>query len=304
MFITITGELGSGKTTVAKLLNQEYGFDIYSTGSIQREIAKEKGITTLELNQLMSNDINNIYDKMIDEKTIELSQNNVGKDIVFDSRMAWHFVEKSFKVYVTVDSYVAANRVIMADRGKEEQYDSLEEAAGSLLKRKRLEDSRFAEIYSVNTTDFSNYNLIIDSTSISPDLLAEFVFEKAKSENEKQEIYLSPQRLFPTRTIQDINRNYVMNLKDNADNTPIEIIEFDNYYFIVDGHHRVCSKIQTGEKIVPVTILKTNDKGYVEKYNKRAEEIVRMSKESYYDWENFNEIKFFGYPDLTENKVW
>ena len=32
MFITITGELGSGKTTIAKILNQEYGFVFYSTG--------------------------------------------------------------------------------------------------------------------------------------------------------------------------------------------------------------------------------------------------------------------------------
>lgn len=296
MFITITGELGSGKSTIAKLINQEYGFEVYSTGRIQREIAKEKGITTLELNQQMSNDINNIYDKMIDEKTVELSQNSIGKNIVFDSRMAWHFVKESFKVYVTVDPYVAASRVIMAGRGKEEQYRTIEEATKSLLKRKELEDSRFAEMYFVNTTDFDNYDLIIDSTSISASELAGIVIKKARSEKKKQEIYLSIQRLFPTQTIRNINPNYVRKLKIDANNTPIEIVEFHGFYYIIDGHHRICSMIQNGEKLVPVIILKVN-KGYIDKYNKKVEEIVKIPKGNYYDWEDFNSIKFFGYPD-------
>lgn len=297
MFITITGELGSGKTTIAKILEQDYGFDFYSTGSIQREIAKEKGITTLELNQQMSNDKNNTYDKMIDDKTVEISRENFEKDIVFDSRMAWHFVEKSFKVYVTVDSYMAANRVIKADRGAEEHYQSVEEAAKSLRKRKRLEDSRFAEIYSVNTVDFANYNLVIDSTFILPNELAEFVLEKAKNQSVEQEIFLSPQRLFPTQTIRDINPEYVMELKNNTDNDPVEIVEYNGFYFIVNGHHRVCAKLQNGEKLICVKMLSIDDKGYVEKYNKKVEKIVRISKRDFYDWEDFNEMRFLAYPD-------
>lgn len=290
MFITITGELGSGKTTVAKILNQKYGFEFYSTGSIQREIAKEKGITTLELNQQMSNDVNNIYDKMIDDKTIQISRENSGKDIVFDSRMAWHFVESSFKVYVTVDSYVAANRVIQADRGAEEKYQTLEEAARSLQKRKRLEDSRFGEIYSVRTTDFTNYDLIVDSTSVSPDELAEFVLEKSKSLRARREIYLSPQRLFPTKMVQELQA-------EEADGAPVEIVEFNGFYFIINGHHSVCSKIQKGEKLIPVKILNVDGNGSVEGDNRKAEEIVGVSKKCYSDWETFNAMKFSGYPD-------
>lgn len=297
MFITITGELGSGKTTIGKILNQEYGFEFYSTGSIQREIAKEKGITTLELNQQMSNDVNNRYDKMIDDKTIEISRKNLGKDIVFDSRMAWHFVEESFKVYVTVDSYMAANRVIKADRGAEEHYQSIDEAAKSLLKRKRLEDSRFAEIYSVNTTDFANYDLIIDSTSGLPDELAKFILEKAKNPNAEQEIYLSPQRLFPTKPIQAINPDQVMEWRDKAEDKPIDIMEYNGFYFIVNGHHRVCSAIRRGDKLVPVKMLHADEEGYAEKYNKKVEEISKTPKDYFYDWEESNAMKFLGYPD-------
>lgn len=297
MFITITGELGSGKSTVAKLLVQEHGFTYYSTGSIQREIAKEKGITTLELNQLMTNDINNEYDKMIDDKTIEISREKVGQDLVFDSRMAWHFVEQSFKVYVVVDNYVAANRVITAGRGREEQYSSVEEAAKSLQKRKQLEDQRFAEMYAVNTTDFSNYDLIIDSSSVSPEELVGIVFEKAKRDTGKQEIYLSPLRLFPTQTVKDINSDQVTGPADSGDDAPIEVIEHNHVYYIVSGHHRLCAQISKGAKLVPVTILRIDDIGYVEKYKKRVEDLVKLPKEIYADWENLNNIKFFSYPD-------
>ena len=43
--ITISGMLGSGKSTVAKLLAQKLGYEYYSTGNAQREIAKKKAMT-------------------------------------------------------------------------------------------------------------------------------------------------------------------------------------------------------------------------------------------------------------------
>ncbi len=56
MFITINGQLGSGKSEICKILREEYGFDVFHTGKIQREYARELGISTLELNQLCNKD--------------------------------------------------------------------------------------------------------------------------------------------------------------------------------------------------------------------------------------------------------
>lgn len=296
MYITITGELGSGKSTVAQLLCDKYGFTKYSTGTIQREIAKEKGITTLELNQQMSNDVNNKFDAMIDNKTIEISRNNIGKDIVYDSRMAWHFVEESFKVYVTVDIHVAANRVIMADRGQEEHYDSLEEAAKSLIKRKQLEDSRFAQIYSVNTTDFDNYDLIVDSTVLSPDELAEFIMEKAKEENKQHEVFLSPQRLYPTKNVKDINSESADGFKNSEADKPIDVVACNGFYYIINGHNKVCAKIQSGEKLISANVYNADEKGWVEKYGKNVDELVKMPETCYREWEGHTGVKFLAYP--------
>ena len=52
MKISITGDLGSGKTTVAKLLCAKLGYSYFSTGAIQRELAQKLGVDTLSLNKI------------------------------------------------------------------------------------------------------------------------------------------------------------------------------------------------------------------------------------------------------------
>lgn len=39
MQISITGKLGSGKSTVCKMIRDRYDYEIFSTGAIQRELS-------------------------------------------------------------------------------------------------------------------------------------------------------------------------------------------------------------------------------------------------------------------------
>ena len=48
MNITITGNLGSGKSSVAKIL-KEKGYEYSSTGNVFRQLAMEKGLSVEEL---------------------------------------------------------------------------------------------------------------------------------------------------------------------------------------------------------------------------------------------------------------
>ena len=43
MHITLTGNLGSGKSTLSKILEADYGYEIFSTGKVIRKIAEEHG---------------------------------------------------------------------------------------------------------------------------------------------------------------------------------------------------------------------------------------------------------------------
>lgn len=205
MHITITGNLGSGKSTICRLLNEKYGYEVYSTGKIQRELAKQMNMTTLELNQLMCSDKK--YDTMIDDETARISRENRNKDIIFDSRLAWHFVEHSFKVFVSVSLDVAAERVMKDQRGNVESYSSLEEAKSLLARRAATERARYKDIYNLNYMDFDNYNLVIDSTYTTPELIAGIILHEAKEFYKDNKAYgklkhlLSPERLISTDDI-------------------------------------------------------------------------------------------------------
>ncbi len=197
MHITLTGNLGSGKSTVCKRLEQEYGYEIFSTGKIIRQIADEMGISVLEMNDLMTKD--HKYDKMIDDASARISRENPQKNILFDSRLAWNFVESSFKVFLSVDLSVAAMRVFSdAKRGKVESYKSVEEAKEQLRMRAENEDRRYRELYRIDYFDFNNYNLILDSSYASPELVSEVLFSEAKRHTNDEDtgrILISPKRL-------------------------------------------------------------------------------------------------------------
>src|ERR1051325_4407656 len=106
--ISITGDLGSGKSSVAKELCKFLGYEYFSTGNIQRELARTKGMDTLEMNYYAEK--NKGIDKLIDNNLIQINKEN--KSYVLDSRLAWHFVKDSFKIYLTVLPEIAAKRVL------------------------------------------------------------------------------------------------------------------------------------------------------------------------------------------------
>jgi len=54
--IVINGDLGSGKTAVAIDLARRLGLRRVSTGDLHREIARERRLTTLQLNRQAEDD--------------------------------------------------------------------------------------------------------------------------------------------------------------------------------------------------------------------------------------------------------
>ena len=103
MNITITGNLGSGKSSIGKIL-KEKGYEIVSTGNIFRQLAMDKGLSVEEFNRQVNEATRNgdrSVDKMIDDTTAKIGRER--DNIMFDSRLAWHFVPDSFKVFVITD---------------------------------------------------------------------------------------------------------------------------------------------------------------------------------------------------------
>lgn len=200
MHITLTGNLGSGKSTIGKIMSEKYGYEIYSTGKVIRELAAERGISVLEMNQLMQSDPQ--YDNLVDDTTRRISLEHK-EDLFFDSRLAWHFAVNTFKVFLSVDIDEAARRVYNDNRGDVEAYSSVEEARSQLIDRAHTEDTRYKDIYGIDYFRFGNYNLVLDSTYSAPELLASILQEEkeryeaalAAGEQPATRILLSPNRL-------------------------------------------------------------------------------------------------------------
>ena len=190
MLISITGKLGSGKSTICNILKERYGFEIFSTGTINREFARSLGITTLELNERLKTDPG--LDKQIDGTVTRLSIEKKDEKLIFDSRMAWHFAKDTFKIFLTIDPMEAARRVMNNQRGAEERYESIDDACAGLLKRGNVERERFIQIYGVDYFDNNNYNLIVDTTSRTPDEIVNIIMENYESYCNDNATYISP----------------------------------------------------------------------------------------------------------------
>ena len=165
--ISLAGDLGSGKSTVGKLLAEKFGAQMYSTGTIQRELAAKMNMTTLELNKY--SETHPEVDDMIDDGLRALNEKDVS--VVIDSRMAWHFVPSSFSVYMSADPAVAAARIMNAGR-ESEPFKSLDEAVRSIAERRQSEQARYMHLYGVDIKDLKNYDFVIDTSDISPKTVA------------------------------------------------------------------------------------------------------------------------------------
>ena len=205
MHITITGRLGSGKTTVCRILSDKYGYEIYSTGKINRAIAAEKGITALEMNELMAKDLS--FDHMIDDAVSRISREMRDRTLIFDSRMAWHFACDSFKVFMHIDPAIAAKRVMADDRGAVEKYTDADDARRQLLARATAENTRYRRIYGTDNLDYRNFDLVADSATITPEALAALIlsefelYRSSPAEYGSPKLMLSPLAIYPTATV-------------------------------------------------------------------------------------------------------
>jgi cytidylate kinase len=86
--------------------------------------------------------------------------------LVIDSRMAWHWMPLSFKVFLVLDPYTAAERIFhhLQDEGRmSEAATSVQEVRNSIDRRFASEQKRYAALYGVNATDPLNFDVVINT---------------------------------------------------------------------------------------------------------------------------------------------
>lgn len=244
MNITITGNLGSGKSSIGKVL-KEKGYEIVSTGNIFRELAMEKGLSVEAFNKQVNEAAargDRSVDKMIDDTTAKIGRER--DHIMFDSRLAWNFVPDSFKVFVMTDIDEASRRVFHDSvRANSESYESQEACKKALVHRQEMESVRFREIYEIDYYDMSNYNLVIESTNAAPAEIAAEILDKL-------EIY---QKGGFTR-LMELNPSSVFVGTDAEKSGEIMVNELNGTWFLKSGADKLVQAIAEGRRFVPVIV--------------------------------------------------
>jgi cytidylate kinase len=278
--IAISGDLGSGKSTIAAGLSRRLGLRIVSMGGIYREMAQARGLTALQLNQRAERDEE--IDARVDRTQREMAAS--AEPLIVDSRLGWHFFTEAFKVHLIVDPEVAARRVLSRPADGVESYNSIEEAGRRLRERSESERARFIVKYGVDKSRLRNYSMVCDTTRVTPEEAAERIIaafdrfpdeadDAGASDASKPLLLLDPARVHvgretesesagsesagpesvgaasagsgPARITEDIVR-----VEDSVD-----VCCTDSRFSLVDGHERLRSALQAGERLIRARLI-------------------------------------------------
>ena len=175
MIISISGTPGSGKSTVGRLLAKKLNFKHYSSGDFMRDMAEEQKISLLELSKQAETDPT--IDQEIDDRQIQLGIKE--DDFIIDARLGYHFIKKAKKIYLDADIDERSKR-ILADIIRTEHNITLEKTKKDILTRQESEKRRYQEYYRLNPYDQSQYDLIIDTTKLTPKEVVEKILDFIK----------------------------------------------------------------------------------------------------------------------------
>ena len=168
--ISLAGDLAAGKGTVSKILIKDLDYGIYRNGEYARKLARDMGLDITSFNAYL-------VDHPEIDLQIEKSASEYAKDhdnFIIDARLGWYAVPESFKVYLRVDIDVAAQRAFNdLNRKSSESFATVEEQKADMQKRFKMENERYWNLYHVRKEDMSNYDLVVDTTNMTPEEVAE-----------------------------------------------------------------------------------------------------------------------------------
>ncbi len=179
--ITIAGSLGSGKSSTAKKVSEILNYKHYSTGDFMRKIADQMSIPLAELSKIAETDIS--IDKMLDDKNLEIG---LEENIVLDSRLGFHFIPHSFKVFLELDPTIASERILHdknfnPNRHKESDgaFDTSESIKEKINTRLDSERKRYKDLYQIEDhTSHLNFDLVINTEKIPLEQVCKKVIEE------------------------------------------------------------------------------------------------------------------------------
>ena len=169
--ISVSWLAGSGKSSLVNAIVKKYGMTTADVGQIFRQRAVAKWLTIAEYDTLVASNPQEDVEMDNDFKQVV---ENCPWDIIVWRRMWFHLLPNIISIRLNVSPEQWAERVFLADRGKQEKkYATVEEALQANQDRMAKLRERLLKLYGVDFTDMSHYMKIIDTTDKSFDQVLE-----------------------------------------------------------------------------------------------------------------------------------
>lgn len=259
--ISLAGDLGSGKSTVAAILTEALGAEYYSTGRIVRGIAERLNMSIAELNSYM--ETHPEIDTEIDDGLRALSDDE--RALIIDSRMAWYFVKGTFRVYMTVDLETAALRIMYANR-KGEHCSTLSDTVDETRQRRASERKRYLEQYGTDIMDLMSYDFVVDTTSASPEEVAEAIISAYRAWQRDSAFRLAainPDRLsYPDDEPDgELLLEYSDALEEGKELPVIDVFEENGEFCVLTSPEAALAHALAMHTFVPVRLVRASSMG-------------------------------------------
>ncbi len=165
MRITISGPPGSGKSTLSKMLSVKLGLELVSMGDIFRKLANDRCMSLDEFGTLAK--CNDEIDRKLDEAQKKIAMEK--DDIILEGRLSGFLVDADLKVWLKAPLKIRAERIAKREN------KSVSSAMKETSEREECERVRYLNYYKIDIRDLSVYDIVIDSTKLSPEEIYEIV---------------------------------------------------------------------------------------------------------------------------------
>lgn len=163
--ITIGGDVGAGKTTLATKLAAALGYKEFYMGRVFRDMAAERNQTIDEF--YISLKDNPELERQADERQIKFMKTN--DNIVTQGRISYHFAKMhslpAINVFIAVAPHVGALR-----QSERPEYTgkSIEEITRISAARVAAEREHYKELYGIEDhLDKSRFDIVLDTTNLT-----------------------------------------------------------------------------------------------------------------------------------------
>lgn len=191
MIITITGNHGSGKSTVAKILASILNYERIYAGGIFRSMSKDSKHNPKNLA------FEDWYASLAEDPKIDLQVDQMIADaakerdnLILEGKVAFianSHGKKKLDIFIAVDKKEGARRIFeqklknASERGEEKVYYHIDQAIKEIEQRLNVEKERYISLYGIDITNMNHYQLFIDSTNLTPEQVVGKILEAVKN---------------------------------------------------------------------------------------------------------------------------